>query len=275
MPTRGQSPADQHRDEEAPGSADLPICLSLRAFEDGWASDPDRTTRTAGRLLVTTPPSIVTLNVHGVGTPVRDLEPGEDDVWVSVRQFEEVLDAVAGRPDVRLTFDDANASDLDIALPRLRRRGLTAQFFLCAGLLGKPGRLTRDGVRELVDAGMTLGSHGWTHRDWRRLAPAEVPQELAQAPDVLAEFTGQPITEVSVPFGSYDRHVLRRLRAAGVTRAYTSDGGRARPGSWLQARTSLRRTSDAKWLAEVLDGRPSLPRRARNLAARSVKRIRG
>jgi peptidoglycan/xylan/chitin deacetylase (PgdA/CDA1 family) len=225
--------------------------------------------------LVTTPPSIVTLNLHGIGTPVRELEPGEDDVWISVRQLEDVLDAVAGRPDVRLTFDDANASDVEIGLPHLLKRGLTARFFLCAGLLGRPGRLTRDAVRELVDAGMPLGTHGWTHRDWRRLTPPEVIEELVRAPRELAEFTGQPVTEASIPFGSYDRHVLRRLREAGVTRAYTSDGGRADPDAWLQARNSLKRTTDAAWLGQVLDGVPSFPRRARNVAARTVKRFRG
>lgn len=224
---------------------------------------------------MTTPTSIVTLNLHGIGTPVRDLEPGEDEVWITVRQLEDVLDTVAGRPDVVLTFDDANASDVEIGLPHLLKRGLTAQFFLCAGLLGRPGRLTRDGVRELVDAGMPLGTHGWTHRDWRRLTQPEVIEELVRAPQQLAEFTGQPVTEASIPFGSYDRHVLRRLREAGVTRAYTSDGGRADPGSWLQARNSLKRTVDSAWLGQVLDGEASLPRRARNLAARTVKRFRG
>jgi peptidoglycan/xylan/chitin deacetylase (PgdA/CDA1 family) len=225
--------------------------------------------------LVTTPSSIVTLNLHGIGTPVRALEPGEDEVWITVRQLEDVLDAVAGRPDVRLTFDDANESDVEIALPHLLKRGLTAQFFLCAGLLGRPGRLTRDGVRELVASGMPLGSHGWSHRDWRRLTAPQVIEELVRAPQELAEFTGRPITEASIPFGSYDRHVLRRLREAGVTRAYTSDGGRARPDAWLQARNSLKSTIDSAWLTQVLDGVPSAPRRARNLAARTVKRFRG
>jgi peptidoglycan/xylan/chitin deacetylase (PgdA/CDA1 family) len=225
--------------------------------------------------LVTTPPSIVTLNLHGIGTPVRALEPGEDEVWITVQQLEDVLDSAAGRPDVRLTFDDANESDVEIGLPHLLKRGLTAQFFLCAGLLGRPGRLTRDGVRELVASGMPLGTHGWTHRDWRRLTGPEVIEELVRAPQELAEFTGRPVTEASIPFGSYDRHVLRRLREAGVTRAYTSDGGRARPGTWLQARNSLKRTVDAAWLDQVLDGVPSVPRQARNLAARTVKRFRG
>jgi peptidoglycan/xylan/chitin deacetylase (PgdA/CDA1 family) len=225
--------------------------------------------------LVTSPPSVVNLTVHGIGTPVRGLDPGEEDVWISVAQLEDVLDAVTGRPHVRLTFDDANASDLEIGLPHLRKRGLTAQFFVPAGLLGQPGRLDRDGVRELLGAGMSLGSHGWAHRDWRRLAPDQVPEETGEAHRLLAELAGRPITEVSVPFGSYDRRVLRRLREAGVTRVYTSDGGRARPGAWLQARNSLRSTLDAGEIRRLLDETPSLPRQARNLAARTVKRFRG
>ncbi len=219
--------------------------------------------------------SVVNLTVHGIGPPRRPFDSGEQDTWVSVEQFEQVLDAVTGRADVRLTFDDGNASDVEIALPRLRERGLTAEFFVLAGLLGEPGRLDEDGVRELVRAGMPVGSHGWAHRDWRRLDPGQASEELGDAHRLLTKLTGRPVTRVAIPFGSYDRHVLRRLRLAGVTRAYTSDGGPARPGSWLQARTSLRCDLDAGWTRRVLDERPSPVRRARALAARTFKRLRG
>jgi peptidoglycan/xylan/chitin deacetylase (PgdA/CDA1 family) len=224
-------------------------------------------------LSVATPRSVVNLTVHGIGTPIRQLDPGEDVAWVSVDQFEEVLDAVTGRPDVRVTFDDANASDLEIALPHLLKRGLAAQFFIPAGLLGRPGRLDRDGVRELVAAGMSIGSHGWSHCDWRRLKPGQEHQELVEAHRVLGELVGGPVSEVSVPFGSYDREVLRRLRKAGVSLVYTSDGGPARHDAWLQARTSLRSHLDSAWIRRVLHA-PSVPRRARQLAARTVKRLR-
>ena len=59
---------------------------------------------------------------------LRPLEPDEDKTWVTVEQFEQVLDAAVGRPDVRITFDDGNASDVEIALPRLVDRGLTGEF---------------------------------------------------------------------------------------------------------------------------------------------------
>jgi peptidoglycan/xylan/chitin deacetylase (PgdA/CDA1 family) len=177
-------------------------------------------------------------------------------------------------PDVRITFDDGNASDVEVALPRLLERGLTAEFFLLAGLLGEPRRIDQAGVRALVDAGMAVGSHGWAHRDWRRIDDGQALQELDDAHRVLGEPTGSPVSRVAIPFGSYDR-VLRRLRSAGVTRAFTSDDGRARPDAWLQARTSPRHDLDSGWIARVLDPNPSLTRRVRNNAAQAVKRLRG
>src|SRR5207342_3607508 len=101
--------------------------------------------------------------------------------------FDQVLDAVVGRPDVQLTFDDGNASDVEIALPSLLERGLSAEFFVLAGLLGEPGRLAADDVRELHGAGMRVGSHGWAHRDWRRIDPSLHAREFSDARQVLAE----------------------------------------------------------------------------------------
>lgn len=219
--------------------------------------------------------SIINITVHGIGPACRDLEPGEGQTWVSVAQFERVLDAVARRSDVRITFDDGNVSDVEVALPRLVERGLHAEFFLLAGMLGKSGRVDHSGIRALLDAGMAIGSHGWSHRDWRRIDDARAREELDDAHRVLGELTGRPVTRVAIPFGSYDRHVLRRLRTAGVTRAYTSDGGRARPHSWLQARTSLRHDVDIAWIARVLSADTSAARRARGSAVRAVKRLRG
>jgi peptidoglycan/xylan/chitin deacetylase (PgdA/CDA1 family) len=218
---------------------------------------------------------VVILTVHGVGPASRPLDPGEDRTWITVEQFEQVLDAVVGRSDVQLTFDDGNASDVEIGLPRLLERGLSAEFFVLAGRLGEPGRLNAGDVRQLHEAGMRVSSHGWAHRDWRRIDPSLHSQEFHDSRQVLTELTGRTVSRVSIPFGSYDRHVLRHLRRTGITCAYTSDGGRARADSWLQPRTSLRADLGPAWVAGVLDGRPSWPLRARRAAARAFKRVRG
>jgi peptidoglycan/xylan/chitin deacetylase (PgdA/CDA1 family) len=218
---------------------------------------------------------VVILTVHGIGPAPRSLDPGEDRTWISVDQFEQVLDAVVGRSDVRLTFDDSNASDVEIGLPKLLERGLSAEFFILAGLLAEPGRLNPADVRQLHQAGMRVGSHGWAHRDWRRIDPSLHAQEFRDSRQVLGELTGHTVSRVSIPFGSYDRNVLRHLRRTGITSAFTSDGGRARPDKWLQPRTSLRADTSPDSLRRVLDGRTPPALRARRILARSFKRVRG
>jgi peptidoglycan/xylan/chitin deacetylase (PgdA/CDA1 family) len=219
--------------------------------------------------------TVTILTVHGIGEPKRALDPGEDRTWISVDEFERVLDAVAGRSDVRLTFDDGNDSDVEIALPRLVDRGLVAEFFLLAGRLDRAGSVDQAAARALLAAGMRIGSHGFDHVDWRALDDAAARRELVEAAAALAELTGAPVTRVAVPFGSYDRVVLRRLRGAGVHRVYTSDGGPARASAWLQPRTSLHSGLSAAGVRDLVDPHATVLRRARRVAARSVKRWRG
>jgi len=218
---------------------------------------------------------LINLTVHGVGATVRELEPGEDEVWITVEQLELVLDAVRGRSNVRITVDDSNASDVEILLPRLLSRGLTAEFFVIAGMLGAPGRLTVDGVGELLRAGMAVGSHGWAHRDWRRLDAAQAGEEYREAMIRLTDLTGRPVNRVAIPFGSYDRHVLRALRRAGVSRVFTSDGGTPEPDAWLQPRNSLHHDLDGAWAENVLSNRCPVRTRARRAGSRLYKRHRG
>lgn len=239
---------------------------------DPFPNENGESDLTATSVLLT---SVVNVTVHGVGKAARTLDPGEDQTWAATSQLELVLDAAVDRDDVRISFDDGNASDVEIALPLLVQRGLRAEFLVLAGLLGTPGRLDVAGVRELIRAGMSVGSHRWAHRDWRGIDDAQAQQELGDARRVLSELTGHDVSRVAIPFGSYDRHVLRRLRHARVTCAYTRDGGRARRSDWLQARTSPRHDLDAEWIARVLDGTPTSVQRARCTAARTIKRLRG
>jgi peptidoglycan/xylan/chitin deacetylase (PgdA/CDA1 family) len=218
--------------------------------------------------------SVLVLNWHGIGRPQHDLDEGEDATWVQTSAFESILDLVATRDDVRMTFDDGNISDIEIALPRLVERGLTAQFFVLAGRIGEMGRLDEGGVRKLLDAGMAVGSHGWAHRDWRTLAPGETRAEYRDALATLAEIADRPIDAVAIPFGSYDRAVLRRLRHGPVRRVYTSDGGRTRPDRWLQSRFSVRHDTTPDDVLRMLDERPSARSRAIRAATLLAKRQR-
>ena len=80
---------------------------------------------------------------HGIGTPSRALEPGEDEFWVGFDQFRRILDEAMTWPGVVFSFDDGNLSDVEFGLPALRERGLEARFNVIAGRLGEPGSSAR------------------------------------------------------------------------------------------------------------------------------------
>jgi peptidoglycan/xylan/chitin deacetylase (PgdA/CDA1 family) len=184
---------------------------------------------------------IINLSFHGVGAPPGPpREPGEHDYWVGRDAFLSLLDAVQGRDDVRLSFDDGNASDVEVALPALAERCMTADFFVVAGRLGTPGNVDADGVRALRSAGMCVGTHGMRHRSWRGLGDNDLAAELVDARAVIAEAAGSPVDAAALPLGQYDRAVLAALRKLDYRVVYSSDARRARAGAWFQPRYSVR-----------------------------------
>lgn len=217
---------------------------------------------------------MINLTFHGIGEPGRRLEQGERDTWVTRDQFHSVLDCAVGREDVVITFDDGNASDLELALPALRARGLTATFFVIAGRLVVPRFLDGAGVRALAAAGMEIGCHGMHHRRWRGLDQSALREELVEAKAILEQTVEKAVTQAACPFGSYDRGVLRALRRCGYHHVFTSDGGLARPGDFLQARNSVGPHDASRLLEQVSARDASLSSVGRRRAKLAIKRWR-
>jgi peptidoglycan/xylan/chitin deacetylase (PgdA/CDA1 family) len=206
------------------------------------------------------------LNLHGIAKPKRELTSGERRVWIDQATFEAILDFVQARNDMSLTFDDANESDFSLALPALRARGLKAQFFLVADRIGGPDFLSSAQVQELISAGMTLGSHGMRHRPWAGLGQSELDEELVEARRRLEALAGIRINQASCPFGSYNRRVLKELSRRGYDRVFTSDGGPARPASFVSPRNSIYNTWTVETVKQlVCDNRGPLRRLIRNM----------
>jgi peptidoglycan/xylan/chitin deacetylase (PgdA/CDA1 family) len=202
---------------------------------------------------------MIVLNFHGIGRPKRKLADGEGEVCVDRPQFAEILDVVQDREDVHITFDDGNRSDVTEALPELLERGLRAEFFICAARFGTDEFLDEQDVQELRRAGMSVGSHGMDHVQWRKLTPAGIDREIAQAKQRLEEALQEPVATAACPFGAYDRRTLKALHAVGFERVYTSDGGRAKPGDWLIPRNTVRRTDSAASIQRLLDDPAATP----------------
>jgi peptidoglycan/xylan/chitin deacetylase (PgdA/CDA1 family) len=100
-----------------------------------------------------------------------------------------------------LTFDDGLASDYDVAFPVLRELGLRATFFVVPTLVDTPGYVTWAQLREMVAAGMEIGSHSLTHPFVDALSATELEREFGQSKHILQDRLGLPIHSASLPRG--------------------------------------------------------------------------
>jgi peptidoglycan/xylan/chitin deacetylase (PgdA/CDA1 family) len=217
------------------------------------------------------------INLHGIGVPHDAVGADEKRYWWSSEALARLLDRVAAvpaaaNPRISLTFDDGNASDAVLVLPQLHKRGLAASFFVCAGRIGNPHYLDRSMIRDLLDAGMTVGSHGMDHVDWCSLSAAGLDVEIGDARRKLEDVAQREVTTVGIPFGSYNRRVLGRLKRERLECIYTSDRGMARTTARIKPReTLLAEMQDRDILRDLAEHPPWV--RVRRSLSRLYKRI--
>lgn len=219
----------------------------------------------------------VILNFHGIGTPQRQLEQGESAYWITESFFHEVLELVKRVEKtvrVDITFDDGNLSDLEIGATSLAEYGRNATFFVLADRIGEAGSLSATDIRHLARAGHRIGSHGASHIDWTSADEAALEHELGHATrNLIANATGQPVTDAAIPFGRYNARVLGVLKTHGYNRVYSSDGGAWQPRQRPIPRTSLRADMTLGEIETILTGGEQIRRRLRRVLSRGYKRL--
>lgn len=217
---------------------------------------------------------VINVCFHGVGEPARQLEPGELNYWIDRDGYRTVLDEISTWPSVSVSFDDGNASDVDVALGGLLDHRLSATFFVVADRIDKPGSLSTEQLRTLVRCGMRVGTHGMHHQPWTETRGEARSVELEIARGLIADAAGTFVDEAACPLGRYDRSVLDDLSRLGYARVYTSDRRAATRGMWLQPRFSVRRGDDADSFRAHVAARCRSPRHLAGVAVGVLKQLR-
>ena len=131
------------------------------------------------------------------------------------------LDALVAWKDdrdaVALSFDDGFINFATIAVPLLEEHGLPATLFVATSHVGSTNAwhspkqrghfpvlalLDWDGIAAVAERGVTIGSHGRTHRPLTSLDLAELKNELAGSFDDVRREIGVSPTFVAYPFGA-------------------------------------------------------------------------
>ncbi|HST80767.1 MAG TPA: polysaccharide deacetylase family protein [Kineosporiaceae bacterium] len=148
-------------------------------------------------------------------------------------------------PSVLFTFDDGYADVLEVAVPAMQDRGISATFFVCTGLLGQRSEnpaenyLSWSNVGELAAAGHTIAAHGVTHRPLPDLSQEEVDSEVRDSLTQLRERAGVTLPAYAFPYG-LAAPIPRRVD--GFTSDVVAFGTvKAAPRPWTEAPQAIRR----------------------------------
>jgi peptidoglycan/xylan/chitin deacetylase (PgdA/CDA1 family) len=152
--------------------------------------------------------------------------------------FQELFAALDGKrtlPEraVVITFDDGYESFREFALPALLAHAMTATVFVVASEIGGINRwdlpegfpqrplMNEAALKEIVAAGMEIGSHGWAHRDLTACAESELAEEFVQSRQEIRRRLDVRADVFSYPYGRYSRRHLPLLAQAGYRGAVT------------------------------------------------------
>ncbi len=149
---------------------------------------------------------------------------------ISPVRFRAFVKAIQRRAEpIDLTTDSSDASIYDHFFPVLREHSLTAMIFILPLMVENEGMLTWDQIREMDQAGFTIGSHTLTHSWLPDLTDEEMSHELCQSKVLIERQVGHPITTLAYPYGAFDQRVKQFTQNCGYTQAYTTAPGRRFP----------------------------------------------
>ncbi len=125
---------------------------------------------------------------------------------------------------VAITFDDAYASLLEHAAPKLAARGWPFTLFVATGPIGQRGYLSWADLHEVLKLGGELGNHTASHTHLQRRPPGEtrdawearVAEEIDGATKALRERLDVTPTLFAYPYGEYSAEVQSIVRAKGL-----------------------------------------------------------
>jgi len=170
---------------------------------------------------------------------------------------------------VLITVDDGHYSFYEHALPILRRYGFSAVLFVCPDLIeadepppapARPREFMSWRELEAVQAqGLTIGSHGLSHRSLARMSPREAEAEIVAAQAVLESRLGTRSPWFAFPFGTradFSDRLARFLVRRGYDFCFTSIHGHCRPPAahTLLPRLKIEAGEDLELFGSIVEG---------------------
>jgi peptidoglycan/xylan/chitin deacetylase (PgdA/CDA1 family) len=154
-----------------------------------------------------------------------------------VRPLPEIIKALkTGKPladhTIAITVDDAFLSVYEHAWPRLKAAGLPFTLFVATGVIDRKvqGYMNWDQIRELNDAGVTIGSQTKSHPHMTTLDRQALKRELAESNQRFVEELKEKPALFAYPYGEHSLMVRKAVADAGFEAAFGQHSGVAHGG---------------------------------------------
>ncbi len=137
----------------------------------------------------------------------------------------EIVDVVTKpQKQVMLCFDDGFKGIYDTR-EYFYDNGINPTVFLAISLIGKPGYLSIDEIKELQAHGFRFQCHAWSHTDLTKFSLKELQHEFGDSKVKLSAMLGCEVDEICFPIGYFSQQVLDECRRHGYKKMYSSIPG--------------------------------------------------
>ncbi|HEX7046968.1 MAG TPA: polysaccharide deacetylase family protein [Gammaproteobacteria bacterium] len=157
-----------------------------------------------------------------------------------------------------LTFDDGTSSHLETVLHMLWERNFPGEFFVNPANVGRHGYLSWNELRGMASAGMSVQSHGYSHRYLDDLDDATVADELLRSRKTIEDRVGQTVTVFAAPGGRATPFIVALANRVGYKAVCGSRPGQWRPRSrgGVIPRIEIRASTTERDLRDWIGNRP-------------------
>jgi len=137
--------------------------------------------------------------------PSRHAKAKVEELVLGLRPFEKMH--VLSEPALTITCDDGDLRDIGI-VEVLNKAGVKGTFAVSPDLIGRPGFMNYQQLREIRDAGHEIAFHGTTHDPFIDFRDGSQLQAVSrEGLDRLAAEGFVDVQTVIYPFGLHDRNV--------------------------------------------------------------------
>ena len=145
---------------------------------------------------------------------------------------------------VALSFDDGYKNNHSVALPIMQKYDAKGSFFVINKEMGDKEHMNEAEIKEMIAAGMELGSHTYSHAPLAKIDTKYLVWELDTSRYWLKKkFDGYIVRTLAYPNGSYNKTVTEAAQKYGFYRALTGHIGLNTAATYKEAPMEMYRVN--------------------------------